>query len=125
MRRSIAIGMLAWLCAVAAGAVGMGDVVLSLSRSLRAGEQLSLAVSVGPIGRQRVEISTAQGQHLGTISLFGVPAGRAGGTYTIPVPAEEVHDGRLELHLAIISGSERRSPTAEEVTGVRLILPGD
>ena len=125
MRKSIAVGVLACLCAVAASAAGMGDVVLSLPRSLRAGEQLSVAVSVGPIGRQRVEVSTAQGQHLGTISLFGVPAGRAGGTYIIPVPDQAVHDERLELHLAIISGSERRSPTAEEVTGVRLVLPGD
>src|SRR3954471_8006813 len=125
MRKSIAVGVLGWLCAVAAGAAGMNDVVLSLPRPLRAGEQLSVAVSVGPIGRQRVEVSTAQGQHLGTISLFGVPAGRAGGTYMIPVPDKAVHDGRLELHFAIISGSERRSPTAEEVTGFRLVLPGD
>jgi len=125
MRKSIAFGVLGWLCAAAAGAAGMDNVALSLPRPLRAGEQLSVAVSVGPIGRQRVEVSTAQGQHLGTISLFGVPAGRAGGTYMIPVPDKAVHDGRLELHFAIISGSERRSPTAEEVTGVRLVLPGN
>lgn len=100
----------------------MDDVVLPVPRAF-AGEPLNVAVSVGAIGRQRVEISTAQGQYLGAISLFGVPAGRAGGIYAIPIPAEAVHEGRLELRLTIVSGAGRRAPTADEVTGVRLVLP--
>jgi hypothetical protein len=49
-------------------------------RALRPSDQLNVAVSVGPIGCQRIEVATAEGQRLGTISLYGVPP-RPSGRY--------------------------------------------
>jgi len=86
MRAAIAAIALIVLCTLGVAAVTVNDVMLKLPRALRPGDQLNVAVSVGPIGRNRIEVTTAEGQHLGTISLFGVPPGRAGGTYLIPVP---------------------------------------
>ena len=124
MRAVIAVFALIGLCTLGVAAATVNDVILQLPRALRPGDQLNVAVSVGPIGHKRIEVTTAEGQHLGMISLFGVPPGRAGGAYLIPVPPEAVRNGQLDLHFTISSGSERRSPTTEEVTGVRLVLPG-
>jgi hypothetical protein len=125
MRTVTAVLALIGLCTLGVGAATVNDVMLKLPRALRPGDQLNVAVSVGPIGRQRVEVTTAEGQLLGTISLYGVPPGRAGGTYLIPVPPEAVRSGQLDLRFTISSGGEQRSPTTEEVTGVRLVLPGE
>jgi hypothetical protein len=124
MRIGIAVGLVG-LWSLGAVAAVMDEVVLPLPRLLRPGDHLSVAVTVGPIGHRRIEVTTAEGQYLGTISAFGVSAGRAGGTYLIPVPPEAVHEGRLDLRFAIISGKERRKPTTDEVTGVHLSLPGE
>src|SRR5215472_9523095 len=123
MSAVIAAFALIGLCTPGVAASTVNDVMLQLPRALRSGDHLNVAVSVGPIGRKRIEVTTAEGQHLGTISLFGVPPGRAGGTYLIPVPPEAVRNGQLDLRFTISSGSEHRSPTTEEVTGVRLALP--
>ena len=125
MRSVIAVFALIVLCTLSVVAATVNDVMLKLPRALRPGDQLNVAVSVGPIGRNRIEVTTAEGQHLGTISLFGVPPGRAGGTYLIPVPPEAVRNEQLDLRFTISSGSEHRSPTTEEITGVRLVLPGE
>jgi hypothetical protein len=125
MRAVIAVFALIGLCTLGVAAATVTDVTLQLTRALRPGDQLNVAVSVGPIGRNRIEVTTAEGQRLGTISLFGVPPGRAGGTYLIPVPPEAVRNGQLDLRFTISSGGEQRSPTTEEVTGVRLVLPGE
>ena len=124
MRAVIGVFALIGLCSLGVAAATVNNVMLQLPRPLRPGDQLNVAVTVGPIGRKRIEVTTAEGQYLGTISLFAVRPGRAGGTYLIPVPSEAVRNGQLDLHFTISSGSERRSPTTEEVTGVSLVLPG-
>ena len=106
-------------------AAAMDDVVLTLPRPLRQGEQAVVAVSVGAIGHSRIEVTTRQGERLGTISPFGVAAGHAGGTYLLPVPSGAVHDGRLALRFTVTSGGKGRDATTKEVTGVKLSLPED
>ena len=125
MRAVIAVFALIGLCTPGVAASTVNDVMLQLPRALRSGDHLNVAVSVGPIGGKRIEVTTAEGQHLGTISLFGGPPGRAGGTYLIPVPPEAVRKGQLDLRFTISGGNEHRSPTTEEVTGVSMVLLGE
>jgi hypothetical protein len=120
--RRIAAAILAASCALSAGAATIEDVVLPLPRALHSGEALGVEVTIGALHRQRLAIRTAQGRYLGTISPFGVEANRSGGRYMIPVPADAVQDGRLALHLTVISGDEHRAPTASEVTSVTLMI---
>lgn len=109
--------------ALSGAASAMDDVVLSLPRSLRTGDALTLEITVGPLRRQRLTVSTAGGRFLGSIAPFGVAANRSSGTYTIPVPVDAVQDGRLVLRLIITDGSGERKPTTDEVTAIRLVAP--
>jgi hypothetical protein len=98
---------------------------LALPHPLTAGGIAWLQVQVGPIGRaEEIDVTTAAGQRLGTISPFGVRSGQAAGTYTLPVPADAIHDGRLSVRFTISqAGTAPRTPTAEELRGVKLIVP--
>jgi hypothetical protein len=83
-------------------------------------------VQVGAIRRgQEIDVTIASGQELGVISPFGVRSGQDAGTYTLPVPAGAIRNGRLSVRLSIIqSGAPTHTPTAEEVRSVKLIAPG-
>jgi hypothetical protein len=102
-----------------------GDLTLTLPRSLRAGEAASIEVEVGAIGRNQIEVKTASGEALGTISPYGIRFGEAAGTYTLPLPQAAVRDGRVSVRLTISQpGAPPRAPTAEEVRSVRLTVGG-
>jgi hypothetical protein len=123
--RAVAAVALIGLWSLGVSAAAMDQVTLPLPRPLQPGDHLSVAVTVGPIGRQRIEVTTARGQPIGTIAPFGVAAGRSGGTYLLPVPPDAVHDGQVELRFSLLGGAERRGPTTDEVTSAHLVLPGE
>ncbi len=96
---------------------------LVLPHALRNGETAWLLVEVGAIDHHPIRLTTQDGRPLGTISPFGVHSGQTAGTYTVPVPAEAFHDGRLALRISVVQpGRAPRAPTSEEVKGVRLVI---
>src|SRR4051812_49690115 len=126
MQRSVvALTLLAYL-ALNGNAVRAQDAArnmsLELPRPLAAGEIAFIEVQVGPIGRGRtIEVTTAAGQPLGTVSPFGVRTGQDAGTYPVPVPKDAIRDGRLSIRLTISQpGDSARAPTAHEVRSVKL-----
>jgi hypothetical protein len=98
------------------------SMTLDLPRALAAGETAFIEVQVGPIGRGRtIEVTTASGQPLGTVSPFGVRTGQDAGTYPLPVPQDAIRDGRLSIRLTISQpGGASHAPTADEVRSVKL-----
>ena len=102
------------------------DITLVLPHPLRAGETAWIEVQVGPIGRgQEIDVGTVSGRSLGTISPYGMRLGQDAGTYTLPVPADAIRDGRVSVRLTITqSGAPPRAPTAQEVRTVKLIVVG-
>jgi hypothetical protein len=103
------------------GLAAAGDMTLTLPHPLRAGETAWIEVQVGAIGRQEIDVTTASGEMLGTISPFAVRVGQDAGTYILPVPQDAIRDGRLSLRLTISqAGAPSRTPTADEVRSVKL-----
>ena len=102
------------------------ELTLALPHPLAAGETAGIEVQLGAIARGRVvTVTTASGAPLGTISPFGTRPGEDAGTYTLPVPADAIRDGRVAINLTITqAGGPPRPPTAQEVRGVRLITSG-
>jgi hypothetical protein len=98
------------------------SMALQLPRPLAANETAFIEVQLGRIGRGRtIEITTASGQPLGTVSPFAVRTGHDAGTYPVPIPKDAIRDGRLSIRLTISQpGGSPRAPTAEEVRGVKL-----
>lgn len=80
------------------------EMTLTLPHALRAGETVWLLVEVGAIGREQIELATQDGRPLGTISPFGIRSGQVAGTYSVPVPADALKDGRLALRLSLTQG---------------------
>jgi hypothetical protein len=102
------------------------ELTLALPRPLGAGESAGIEVQLGPITRGRVvTVTTASGEPLGTISPFGTRVGEDAGTYTLPVPAGAIRDGRVAIRLTISqAGGPPRPPTAQEVRSVKLTTGG-
>ena len=101
------------------------ETVLNLPRPIGAGETAFIEVAIGAVGRgQSLEIATVAGRSLGVITPFGVRAGQDAGTYTVPVPADAIRDGRVALRLTIRQGDTARAPTPEEVRGIKLNIAG-
>ena len=99
------------------------EMTLVLPHALRKGETAWLLVKVGTIGHDQIQLMTQDGRPLGTISQFGIRSGKPAGTYTVPVPAEALSDGRLALRLSVMqSGRAPRAPTAKEVKSLRLLI---
>jgi hypothetical protein len=121
MRRA-AVALLALLAQAGSSAFAQ-DLTLSLPRPLRAGETAFIEVQVGAIGRREIDVTTAAGAPLGTISPFGVRPGQEAGTYPLPVPNDAIRNGRISIRMTISDpeGSPR-VPTAEEVRGVKLVV---
>ncbi|MGF7172629.1 hypothetical protein [Azospirillum doebereinerae] len=122
---SVAV-MLAVLAFLARPAAADDVVTIALPQALRPGETAFVQVTVGVIVRgQEVEVTTADGRPIGTVSPFGIRSGGEAGTYTMPVPADEIRDGRLSLRLLITqSNGPPRPPTVDEVKGVTLSVVG-
>jgi hypothetical protein len=100
-----------------------GAATLVLPHPLQTGETAWIQVQVGQIGRgQEIEVTTTSGRELGVISPFGLGAGQDAGTYTLPLPADAIQDGRVSLRLTITQFGISRAPTAQEVHGVTLAI---
>jgi hypothetical protein len=128
-RRAAAIFVLLALPAAnaaAQNATPARELTLTLPHPLGAGGTAFIEVQLGTIGKGRVvNVTTAAGQPLGTISPFGARPGQSAGTYTLPVPAGAIHDGRLVIRLAITQpDGPPRAPTGQEVRGVKLGIGG-
>ena len=125
MRRSAAAFALLALLAQS-GTASADEMTLVLPHPPGPGEIVWLEVEVGPIQRgQEIDVTTASGQELGVISPFGVRAGQSAGTYTLPMPANVFHDGRVSVRLTSSQfGAPPRAPTAQEVRSVKLIVGG-
>jgi len=99
------------------------ETTLTLPHALRKGETAWLLVEVGAIDSNQIQLMTQDGHPLGTISPYGVRSGQAAGTYTVPVPAEDLVDGRIALRMSVIqSGQAQRAPTTAEVRSLRLLI---
>jgi hypothetical protein len=120
-----ALALLFALLAQNMSAAWAQDMTLSLPHPLGAGETAWIELQLGPIGRQEIDIITAAGQPLGTISPFGPRAGQDAGTYAFPVPAEAIHDGRVAVHITITQpNGPPRPATEQEVRSVKLSVAG-
>ena len=108
------------------GRAAAQDMTLTLPQPLRAGDTAYIEVKLGVIGPgQEIEIATSGGRTLGVISPHGIRAGRAAGTYTLPLPADAICHGRIAVTLKVTrSDAVPRTPTADEVRGVRVVVDG-
>ena len=101
------------------------EIVLTLPRPIGAGETAFIEMQVGAVrSGQTIEIATAAGRSLGVISPFGARIGQDAGTYTVPVSADAIRDGRIAIRLTIRQGDATRAPTTEEVRGMKLSIVG-
>jgi hypothetical protein len=100
-----------------------GNRTLVLPHTLRKGETAWLLVEVGAIGHNQIQLTTQDGRPLGTVSPYGIKPGQAGGTYTLPMPAETFAGRRLALRIMVKeSDRAQHAPTAEEVKSLRLLI---
>ena len=126
MRVLLAVPAFCALLGQLAFAVDGRAMTLALPHPLRAGETAWLEVKVGVLERgAEVEIATASGQSLGVISPFAIRSGRQAGTYTVPVPADTIREGRLSLVVSLNqNGHPKRAPSAKELKRIRLkVMP--
>lgn len=114
------------LLLVQCGRAAAQDRTLTLPQPLHAGDTAYIEVKLGVIGPgQEIEITTPDGRTLGVISPHGIRAGNAGGTYTLPLPADAICHGRVAIQLRVTrSNAASRMPTADEVRGVRVVVDG-
>ena len=125
MRRAAAalalLGLLAHHAEAAMAQETAREVTLVLQQPLAEGELAWIEVQLGRIGPgQEIDVTTATGRDLGVISPFGMRAGQDAGTFTLPVQADTIVDGRLTIRLAVTQSGAARAPTPEEVRGVTL-----
>jgi len=114
------LAALALFLAVAQHSTGRA-VTLQLPHALRPGETATLLVSLGVIPKgARIEVTTPSGRILGTISPYGIRAGRESGTYTVPIPSDAIIGRRVCVTLSLAFGDTHRAPTEKEVKGVRV-----
>jgi hypothetical protein len=99
---------------------------LTLPHPIAAGAIAWLEVQVGPLAPgQRVRVTTPAGELLGAISPFGPSERQHAGLYSLPVPADAIHDGALSVVIAITEANgPPRTPTPAEVQSVKLLAPG-
>jgi len=99
------------------------EVTLALPHALQQGETVWLLVEIGAIGHDQIRLTTQDGRPLGLLSPYGVRSGQDAGTYTVPVPAEDLGDGRLVLRVTVMhTGLAQRAPTTDEVKSLRLLI---
>ena len=97
---------------------------LTLPRRAAADEAVWAQVRVGVLPRgAEVVVGTADGERIGSVSPFGFRSAQQGASYTIPLPAGAIVDGRVQLRLQVTqAGAAARAPASGEVEGVRLIF---
>jgi len=98
------------------------ELTLALPHPLATGERAWIEVQLGAISKGRVvNVTTASGLLLGTISPFGARPGQNAGTFTLPLPADAIRDGRVTVRVTISQpGGPPRAPTAQEVRAVTI-----
>ena len=99
---------------------------LVLPRGLNEDEGLAVELKLGVLERgAKIQVETASGKNLGVVAPYGIRSGEEAGTYTVPVPAEEVSDKRVSLRIILSQHSRgKRSPTTQELRSVKLrIVP--
>jgi hypothetical protein len=98
---------------------------LVLPHALHTGETALLEVKVGVIARgSEIELATTSGQPLGVISPYGIRSGNQAGTYTVPLPADAISNGRVSVRLSLRQGGSQRAPTREEVKSISVKIAG-
>jgi hypothetical protein len=128
MRRAAAA--FALIVLAAASAAGQNakiaqELTLALPHPLGTGQTAFITVQLGALAKGHVvNIATADGQPLGTISPFGARPGQDAGTYALPIPAAAIRDGRVMIRLTISDAGGPRAPTAQEVRAVKLSVGG-
>jgi hypothetical protein len=129
MRRAAAIALMLALALLAQAAPAQEantmaqSLSLALPHPLGAGETAWIEVELGAISKGRVvTVTTAAGQPLGTVAPFGAHPAQSGGTYTytLPVPAAAIRNGRVDIRLTISQPGGPRAPTAQEMRGVKV-----
>jgi len=123
-RTAVALALLELLAHHAEAAMAQETarvMTLVLPRPLAKGSLAWIDLQLGRLGPgQEIDVTTATGRNLGTISPFGMRVGQDAGTFTLPVPADAIVDGRLTIRLAVTQSGAARAPTPEEVRGVTL-----
>src|SRR4051794_21400833 len=95
-----------------------GVLTLALPRQPAADEAAVLRLSAGVLPRQaRVVVRTIDGEIAGTVSPFGVHAGRKAGVHTIPIPAKAIVGDKVTLRLEVLERNAQspRPPTCAEI----------
>ena len=97
---------------------------LVLPRSLNEGEGVAAELTLGVIERGAViQVETVSGKKLGTISPYGIRAGNEAGTYTVPVPADEISNNCVSLRITLYHHNRgKRAPTSEELRDIKLTI---
>lgn len=115
---------LALLLAQGGCAASGGARSLRLAQAPEPGQTVYLEVRLGTLaGGQEIELRGDDGRLLGVISPHGIRPGREAGTYTLPLPADALRDGRVRLRLITTpAGGAPREASADEVREVRVIL---
>jgi hypothetical protein len=100
---------------------------LVLPRGLNEDERLAVELKLGVIERgAKIRVETASGKMLGVITPYGIRSGEEAGTYTVPVPAEEISNNCVSLRITLNEHRQgKRAPTTQELRSVKLrIVPG-
>jgi hypothetical protein len=111
------------LLAQTSGAPGR-VVNLVLPRSLNEDEGVAVELKLGVLERgAEIEVQTTAGKTLGVISPYGIRSGNEAGTYTLPVPAEEISNNQISLRITLNRHSRaKRAPTTQELRTVKLTI---
>lgn len=126
-RRQLGVAIVALVCFAmsvtgAAAADASGVVELMLPRPPAAQEAVWLQVQPPPLARgTRLRVLTGDGVLLGAVVPFGTRPDQDSGTYTIPLPATAIVDGRVRLRLEIEEAGSPPRPLRPGEASVDLI----
>jgi len=97
---------------------------LVLPRSLNEDEGVAVELKLGVLERgSEIVVETTSGKLLGVISPYGIRAGNEAGTYTVPVPKEEISNNRVSLRITLDQHRRgKRAPTTQELRSVKLTI---
>lgn len=125
----LSVALLASSCTLGAGEPNhkvmdaTGKASVFIPRITVPGQILALRVTVGEIPiHSSVVVRTEDGEVIGTVAPFPVSAHKAGGTYTLPVPARLAAKDTAGLVFKIEkTGEKARAPTKQEVTEWKVV----
>lgn len=95
---------------------------LVLPRSLNEDEGVAVELKLGVLERgAEIVVETTSGKLLGVVSPYGIRSGNEAGTYTVPVPTEEISNNRVSVRITLKNQPRaKRAPTTQEVRSVQL-----